>query len=68
MAGNFLSKSNSLTNDPPRVDALLYTSTNGSDLQHVCVIRHDINFVINKLNHHMQLPTLCHYKVVTRVL
>lgn len=37
-------------------------------LQQVCVTRHDIYFVLNKLSQYMQSFYVCHWKVVTRIL
>lgn len=52
IAGNFISKSDPISDDPPMVDTLLYRSTINA-LQHVYVIRSGINFVVNKLRQYM---------------
>lgn len=57
---------NALSHEP-FTDGLLYRSTNGA-LQHICVPRPYIQFVVNMLSQFMQTPILLHWKVVLRIL
>lgn len=67
MSSNFLSKIVAAQQSSPRADVSLYMSTIVA-LQHVCIIRPDIHFAMNKLSQFMQQPFICHWKVVLRVL
>lgn len=59
MLGNFLSKIVNSQQSSPPADVSIYRSTIRA-LQHVCITKPDIHFVVNKLSQYMQQPSIWH--------